>query len=154
MPRYRPNAAALMINPSGKLLVCERKSIPGAWQFPQGGADPGESLKQALYREVYEEIGLSKDHYKVTLRKNGYRYLYPEKIRKKKILKHGHHGQEQTYFLCHLNPDAPEPDVNQKPAEFRDYKWIDPGDFDIRWVPDFKQNVYRAVMKDFFGVEC
>ena len=41
-----------MVRPQGQLLVCERWSIPGAWQFPQGGVDDGETLEQALFREV------------------------------------------------------------------------------------------------------
>lgn len=27
------------------------------WQFPQGGIDKGESVKNALFRELKEEIG-------------------------------------------------------------------------------------------------
>ena len=30
------------------------------WQFPQGGIDEGESPKQALKRELKEEIGTDK----------------------------------------------------------------------------------------------
>lgn len=77
MIRYRANVAALVLNPAGALLICERKTVPGAWQFPQGGVDPGESLEDALYREVVEEIGIAKQFYDVIARRDGYRYLYP-----------------------------------------------------------------------------
>ncbi len=153
MVRYRPNVAALMINPAGNLLICERRTIPGAWQFPQGGVDPGESLEEALYREVKEEIGLGRNHYEIQERRNGYRYLYPEDARLKKLRKHGNHGQEQTYFLCHLKPGAPAVNVNQKSREFRAYRWILPEEFDPDWLPPFKREVYCQVMRDFFGVE-
>ena len=152
MVSYRSNVAALFLNESGSLLICERLTEPGAWQFPQGGVDPGESLEQALYREVREEIGLKKHHYEILDRKGGYRYLYPPDVRAKKLKKHGNHGQEQTYFLCRLNPDAPKIDVNQSPREFRAYRWIDPADFDPRWLPEFKREVYCQVMKDFFDI--
>ncbi len=153
MVRFRPNVAALMVKPEGQLLICERWTIPGAWQFPQGGVDPGETLEEALAREVQEEIGLKREHYEVAGSRNGYRYLYPEKVRLKKVRKHGSHGQEQTYFLCHLKPGAPPIDVNQKPREFRAYRWIEPEEFDLDWLPEFKRDVYRQVMRDFFGVE-
>lgn len=152
MVRYRPNVAALVVNQQGMLLVCERANVPGAWQFPQGGVDPGESLREALHREIREEIGLSPGHYEVLGKREGYRYLYPPDVRSRKLRKHGSHGQEQTYFLIRLKAKAPEIDVNQKPREFRDHQWIKPEDFRIDWLPEFKRDVYREVMRDFFQV--
>ena len=67
--------------------------------------------------------------------------------------KHGCHGQEQTYYHCLLRPDAPEVDVNQRPREFAAYRWIMPEEFDLEWLPEFKRDVYRLVMLDFFGVK-
>ena len=153
MVNYRPNVAALIVNEEGSLLICERVTIPGAWQFPQGGIDAGESLEDALFREVWEEVGLLPEHYELIERRVGYRYLYPAEVRGKKVRKHGGHGQEQTYFLCHLHADAPEVNVDQKPREFRAYRWILPTEFDLDWLPSFKRDVYREVMRDFFGIE-
>ena len=153
MVRYRPNVAALVVNDAGNLLICERFSDPGAWQFPQGGVDAGESLMDALFREVREEVGLRPEHYEVEYSRDGYRYLYPVDAREKKMKRHGSHGQEQTYFLCRLNPDAPDVDVNQKPREFRSYRWIYPDEFDLDWLPDFKREVYRQVIRDFFQIQ-
>jgi putative (di)nucleoside polyphosphate hydrolase len=153
MVRYRPNVAALVVNPEGSLLICERATVPGAWQFPQGGVDAGESEEEALFREVREEIGLLPEHYEVISQREGYRYLYPFEVREKKLRKHGNHGQEQTYFLCNLREGAPAIDVNQKPCEFCGYRWIPPAEFDLEWLPAFKRDVYREVMRDFFEIE-
>lgn len=152
MVSYRPNVAALMVNPLGSLLICERYGMPGAWQFPQGGVDHGESLREALFREVREEIGLLPEDYEIESFRGGYRYLYPEEIRQRKIRKHGGHGQEQTYFLCKVKTTAPPINVCQKPPEFQAFRWILPREFDLDWVPDFKRAVYREVMLDFFQV--
>jgi putative (di)nucleoside polyphosphate hydrolase len=153
MIHYRPNVAALIVNSAGNLLICERWTIPGAWQFPQGGVDAGETPEQALFREVREEVGLEAGHYEVIHRREGYRYLYPHAVRGKKLRKHGSHGQEQTYFLCHLKSDAPQVNVRQKQQEFGAYRWILPAEFDLDWLPAFKREVYREVMRDFFQVE-
>ncbi len=152
MVRYRANVAALIVNPAGCLLICERATIPGAWQFPQGGVDAGESVEHALFREVLEEVGLEPRHYQIADLREGYRYLYPQGARGKKLRKHGSHGQEQTYFLCHLKPGAPQVNVDQKSREFRAYRWIPPEEFDLDWLPEFKRDVYREVMRDFFRV--
>ncbi|MGB0991373.1 MAG: RNA pyrophosphohydrolase [Akkermansiaceae bacterium] len=149
MASYRPNVAALIINRKGKLLVCERINTKGAWQFPQGGVDAGESHKRALVREVEEEIGLPPKSYKILEKRGGYTYLYSSPVTKRKI---HFDGQEQTYYLCLLKKSAPEINLDQKSPEFRRYKWINPADFKLKWLPEFKRQVYRAVMLDFFGV--
>jgi len=153
MVRFRPNVAALVVDAEGRLLICERWNVPGAWQFPQGGVDAGESAREALVREVREEVGLPKSAYQIVGFRDGYRYLYPEEVRRRKVRKHGFHGQEQTYFLCRLERGAPEVDVDQKPREFGAYRWIDPAEFRLEWVPEFKRAVYREVMREFFALE-
>jgi putative (di)nucleoside polyphosphate hydrolase len=58
---YRPNVAAIVLSsayPSKcEILIASRLDIKDAWQFPQGGIDEGETAKEALYRELEEEIG-------------------------------------------------------------------------------------------------
>ena len=41
----------------GQVFLGRRTGGRG-WQFPQGGVRAGESLEQALYRELEEEIGV------------------------------------------------------------------------------------------------
>lgn len=62
---YRPNVAGLLVREDGKLLVCERSRQKGAWQFPQGGIDPGETATEAVKREVREEVGFLPSQYDV-----------------------------------------------------------------------------------------
>lgn len=46
----------------GKVLLArrslQRKAYPGLWSFPGGHVEPGETLEQALVRELREELGI------------------------------------------------------------------------------------------------
>jgi len=151
MAGYRPNVALLLVDREGCLLICERAGVRGGWQFPQGGVDDGESPREALHREVEEEIGLPPEAYEILESREGYAYRYSEEVKRRK--RTSYRGQTQTYFLCRLREGAPPIDVHQRPREFQDYRWISPGEFDLNWVPAFKRGVYRQVIRDFFGVE-
>lgn len=146
--KYRPNVAAIIKNAVGRILICERLNLPGAWQFPQGGVDKGETYEQALVREMEEELSLRASDYRVLGRKGPYRYVFGGGKRKK-----GFDGQEQQYFLAVLT--APETRINvvTPHQEFRGTRWIEPAEFDLLWLPNFKREVYRSVLRDFFGVE-
>ena len=141
-----------MVNERGQLLVCERFKVPGAWQFPQGGVDDDEEPDKALLREVEEEVGFLPEHYTVEKSRGGYRYDYPDWVRKPTHKSH-FAGQEQTYYLCRMKPAAPPVNLMQEPRKFSQSRWIYPEEFSLEWLPDFKRETYRAVMKDFFGVE-
>lgn len=55
-----PVVAALMRR-QGKVLVGKRpegSSLPGAWEFPGGKIELGESPEEALIRELHEELGV------------------------------------------------------------------------------------------------
>ncbi len=149
--QYRPNVALLLINKKGKLLVCERLGQDGAWQFPQGGVDEGEGFLSAFHREVSEEIGLDPEDYTLLDLRAGYRYKYPLETQLKKQRKQHYTGQEQTYFLCELTASAKKINLDQHSPEFQDLQWIKPKDFCLDWLPEFKREVYRQVMLDFFS---
>ena len=145
-PRYQQNVAAILRNRDGKILICERANIPNAWQFPQGGVDGGETPEQALVREIWEEIGLEPSDFRIVGKRDGYRYLFPKGARR------GHDGKAQTYFLCDFLADDARINVATGHPEFRDWKWIAPGDFRREWLPAMKLDVYSLVFQDFFGV--
>ena len=145
-PIYQPNVAGILRNRDGKILVCERLTVRGAWQFPQGGVDDGENPEQAIVRELWEEISVEPRDFRIVEKRDGYRYLFPEGK------KRGHDGKVQTYFLCAFLADDSRISVNTKHPEFRAWKWIAPSEFRREWLPAMKLEVYAAVFRDFFGV--
>ncbi|WP_420241889.1 8-oxo-dGTP diphosphatase MutT [Roseiterribacter gracilis] len=55
-------AAVALIDPDGRVLLAERpagKQLAGMWEFPGGKVDAGETLEQALIRELQEELGIT-----------------------------------------------------------------------------------------------
>ncbi len=146
---FRPNVAAILLNMHNEMLIAERAHIRGSWQFPQGGVDPGESLEEALFREMEEEIGVKQQHLQLLDRKGGYRYEFP-----KGRLKYGiYGGQEQVYYLVRFLGHDSDINIDTKHREFGRWRWIHPEKFDMNWVPRFKQDVFRKVLRDFFGLE-
>lgn len=145
--RYRLNVAAILRNGAGKILLGERADRAGAWQFPQGGVDEGETLAQALARELREEISLDPASYEILSIKGPYFYLFGNG----KVVK-GFHGKEQHYFLANFTGEDASLDVKTAHPEFRDIRWVEPSEFDIGWLPKMKREVYRTVFQDFFSI--
>jgi 8-oxo-dGTP pyrophosphatase MutT (NUDIX family) len=65
-PILRPSARALVIDSEDRVLLFHaydaRLDEPDIWFTPGGGLEDGEDYEQALFREVWEETGLSLDY--------------------------------------------------------------------------------------------
>jgi 8-oxo-dGTP diphosphatase len=59
---FHLSAKVVIVGADGRVLLLKRsrasKNNAGAWEFPGGKTDPGETFDQALLREVSEETGL------------------------------------------------------------------------------------------------
>ena len=53
--------AALMVDAAGRVLAtqCAPHKHNGGWEFPGGKQEPGESMAQAVQREMVEELGVN-----------------------------------------------------------------------------------------------
>ena len=144
---YRPNVAMVVINSMNKVLICRRKNTR-TWQFPQGGIDNGEDIKKAMYRELAEEVGLSKADVSLVGESEGtITYDIPKTIRSK-VLGGKFKGQEQKWFLLKLKKDNSEIKLdNEAFPEFDKYEWVS------FWQPlnrivDFKREAYREALSE------
>lgn len=144
---YRPNVAAIVLSAKYpekcEIFIASRTDVENAWQFPQGGIDEGESAKQALYRELEEEIG-TKDVEIVAEYPQWVSYDFPPAIAKKM---HPYDGQIQKYYLVKLKKGA-KVDINTEIPEFSEYKFV-PTQNIYDYITFFKRTVYKQVLKYF-----
>lgn len=146
-PLYRPNVAAIIVSskyPSAcEIFIAERCDIEGAWQFPQGGIDEGESVKEALFRELEEEIGTNSVQI-IAEYPDWIQYDFPPNM--KESMK-PYTGQKQRYFLVRLEESAVINLDTQHP-EFQDHTFIGLDKL-FSYVSHFKRPVYKEVVKYF-----
>ncbi|URJ25330.1 RNA pyrophosphohydrolase [Candidatus Blochmannia ocreatus (nom. nud.)] len=148
---YRLNVGIVLCNTHKKVLWARKKSKQNNyyWQFPQGGINFGETPKQAMYRELFEEIGLN---YKDVCILSTTRYWIHYKLPKKLIRKNINPiclGQKQKWFLLKLKSKDSKINVyNQKNYTFDQWKWVSIW-YPIRQVVFFKRNVYKRIIQDF-----
>lgn len=139
---YRPCVVAVFTNKNGQVLVCERADIKGAWQFPQGGIEPGESALNALYREMREEIGC--DRFKVLKEGSGLvKYRFPEGLQKP--ISTRWIGQSQIWFKLEFDPGH-APDLNDADGEFCSCDWRSV-EAALNGIVDWKLDAYREGLR-------
>ena len=145
---YRPNVGIILCNDDGRVFWAKRKNMD-SWQFPQGGIDLRESAEEAMYRELWEETGLTPESVEILGRTRYWlRYRLPERfIRKNSIPLCV--GQKQVWFILRLtHGDTPDVrfDCGAKP-EFDDWKWVDYW-FPLSDVIFFKRKVYKKALME------
>ena len=145
---YRPNVGIVVANDRAEVLWARRVGGRDAWQFPQGGILDSETPEEALYRELYEEVGLEPDAVKLVARTRGWlRYRLPERLRRRDSSP-SFVGQKQKWFLLRMLGDDGDVRVSRtgKP-EFDAWRWVSYW-YPVGQVVAFKQQVYRRALKE------
>lgn len=114
---FGPVAAVggLIVNDAKELLLVRRARDPGKgqWGLPGGFVDRGETVEEALSREVYEETQLRLETFEMLV-------TYPNQ--------YNYHGIVSQvidlFYVCH----AAEPvHIELETSELDDFIWIRPG---------------------------
>jgi putative (di)nucleoside polyphosphate hydrolase len=141
---YRPCVGIMLFNQDGKVFVGKRidQTVEG-WQMPQGGIDKGEEPKQAVLRELQEEVGTGKAEILGEM-EDWVTYDLPKHLIG--VAFHGkYRGQKQKWFALRFTGTQADIDLNTHEPEFADFKWVDLKELPDLIVP-FKRDTYRQVI--------
>ncbi len=143
---YRANVGIILSNDRGQVLWAQRMG-QDAWQFPQGGVNPDETAEQAMFRELWEEIGLREEDVELIAATNSWlRYKLPQRM----VRRHAQPvciGQKQKWFLLRLISDESRLNLQATDdPEFEGWRWVDYW-YPVKNVVYFKKRVYRCALQ-------
>lgn len=119
---FRKGVSAIIINKKNEFLLVNLESFEDKYfAIPGGGVEQEETLEDAVYRELNEELGIEKKHLKVVGQSN-----IPVRF-KFKVIKmnrdgRDYEGSERYFFGFKFTGD--EKTIIPNPGEVRSYKWV------------------------------
>jgi len=144
---YRMNVGIILTNQREQVLWAKRIGQE-AWQFPQGGIKAHETPKRALFRELFEELGLTTKQVQILGATRGWLYYrLPHRF-----IRHYQRplciGQKQVWYMLRFlsNDDCIYLKGNDNP-EFEQWLWVDYW-YPLTEVVYFKKNVYKTALKE------
>lgn len=145
---YRSNVGIILCNGDSRVFWARRIGTHRCWQFPQGGIHEDEEPEIAMYRELYEEVGLRPRDVKLIARTREWlhydlpqqyvrRHIYPLCI-----------GQKQIWFMLRLTAHESRIRLDRTGSpEFDYWCWVDYW-YPIHDVVYFKRQVYRQALTE------
>ncbi len=150
---YRLNVGAVLFNRHGQVLVAKRANLPdaegapGGWQLPQGGIDAGEDPRQAIFRELGEEIGTQKAEI-IAEHPEWLDYDLPDWLIGK-AFKGRYRGQRQKWFALRFLGEDSDIRLDGDPhPEFEAWRWAELAELPGLAV-SFKRTIYEILARDF-----
>jgi len=144
---YRSCVGIFLVNQDKHVFVGQRSdSKVKAWQMPQGGIDDNETIKEAAFRELFEETGIRSAEF--LAESQGWRYYDLPVYLIKTLWSGKFRGQKQKWILFKFTGDEKEIQLDAHQREFSEWRWAK-----IDEVPDlaisFKRKIYKSVISEF-----
>jgi putative (di)nucleoside polyphosphate hydrolase len=150
---YRPNVGAVLFGPGGRIFVARRADLPnaegapGGWQLPQGGIDADEDPREAVLRELAEEIGTDRADI-IGEHPDWLTYDLPPELLGR-ALGGRYRGQRQRWFALRFTGTDADIRLDLDPhPEFDAWRWAALADLPALAVP-FKRAIYETLAVSF-----
>lgn len=145
---YRKGVSALIINKNDEFLLVNLESFKDKYfAIPGGGVEQGETLENAVYREIYEELGIGKKSLQFVGQSN-----IPVRFKFKviKMTRDGknYEGSERNFFGFRFIGD--EKMIIPNPGEVRSYKWVTYGELKNYLLFDEQLKDTQEKIKEIF----
>ncbi len=148
-PGYRPNVGVVLIDARGRVFAGQRvdQTVP-AWQMPQGGIDPGETVRAAALRELEEETGVAAALVEpLAETERWFAYDLPPDLARR-MWRGRFKGQAQRWVALRFLGRDDDIDLARHHREFASWAWLTPAEVEAGIIP-FKRPIYRAVLAEF-----
>ena len=146
--KYRKCVGMMILNSNKEILVGRRLDHPsGYWQMPQGGIDDNENPKEAVWREMLEEIGTNKAEL-IKISNQWINYDIPSETLKTLPWGDKYIGQTQKWFAFLFLGEDNDINVGTDNPEFSEWKWTRMDSIVDSIVP-FKRDVYAKILEEF-----
>lgn len=147
---YRPGVGILLLNGKNEVFVGRRIDVGNdTWKMPQGGIEPGESPREAAFRELREEIGTAK----ATVVAESRQWMYYDLPADIAATAWGgkFRGQRQKWFVMMFNGDDQDIDVRTEHPEFSAWRWVSPSELP-KLAVSFKRRLYESALGAFSDI--
>ncbi|MDR7279937.1 NUDIX hydrolase [Catenuloplanes atrovinosus] len=134
-------AGALIVDDDGRIFVqrrsAQRRLFPDTWDIVGGHVEAGESVEDALHREVREETGWILSHVLATVGEHTWK---------------GDDGlyRLETDFLCRVDGDLSRPRL--EPGKHTDFAWITEAELDLLDENRPDDDTIRRIVADGFAM--
>ena len=155
--KYRMAVGAIVTDIDDNIVAFQRSDFPEDWQGVEGGIDGNETPSEAIRREIYEEIGLTENSYKIIKQlEEPYSYDFPNGVKRwgfedgKKV---EFDGQSKYFFLIKLNQRNDDIgfryDVVPEETEFLSFRLFKNAEELVEKVPPFKKDMHKYILTKF-----
>jgi putative (di)nucleoside polyphosphate hydrolase len=144
---YRPGVGIMLLNDQGEVFIGRRADVPhDPWQMPQGGIDAGETPRQAVLRELKEEIGT--DNAEIIAESRGWLYYDLPQELARTAWGGRWRGQRQKWFVMLFKGADRDIDLASEHPEFNAWRWV-PLEELSELAASFKRQLYLKVVREF-----